>query len=59
MIRGERNEQNWRGAFWLHTGTYVAANYTAEPELNRIVESAILGFRLWGDWWLEGYDDRN
>ena len=44
---------NLRANFALHTGTYVRANYAAEPDLLRLVYEANAGFKVAKNIWLD------
>ncbi|QHJ06356.1 porin [Hymenobacter busanensis] len=47
------NDNRARGAFALHTGTYVEANYANEPPVLRHVYEAYAGFRPLPNTWLD------
>jgi hypothetical protein len=49
----EFNKEKVRAALALHTGTYVRANYAAEPDLLRLIYEANAGFRLTSQVWIE------
>ncbi len=43
----------YRAAVGLQGGTYVEANYAAEPDLLKVIYEANFGLRLFGDVWLD------
>lgn len=47
------NTDKVRGAFAMHTGTYVRANYAAEPDILRLINEAYAGFQLANNLWLD------
>ena len=47
------NTDKVRGAFALHTGTYVRSNYAAEPDLLKLIYEAYAGYQLGKNLWLD------
>jgi hypothetical protein len=53
LVRAQRTEERLRASFGLATGTYVEANYAAEPDLLKNIFEAYAGVNLGGDTWLD------
>jgi hypothetical protein len=53
LVRAQLAEERLRASFGLATGTYVEANYAAEPDLLKNIFEAYAGVNLGGDNWLD------
>jgi hypothetical protein len=49
----KHNQEKIRGAIALHTGTYVRANYAAEPDLLKLIYEANAGLKICKNLWLD------
>ncbi len=53
IIGLQYNKQRVRGAFSYHTGTYVKANYAAEPTILQNIYEAYVGYQLVDKVWVD------
>lgn len=53
VIDGRYNTDNFRARLALQTGTYVAANYAAEPILSQVIHEVSAGVKLNEGLWLD------
>lgn len=53
LVQFSYEKKDFRGNLGLHTGTYVDANYAAEPQLLKNVYEAVGGYQIVKNLWLD------